>query len=261
MIPKYRERFNNSWKEESYQKMIQFIDDELNVNVQFRRCETPVFIPRQLMKEMIVNAREFRRQLINNPQYLVSSEKAIPDKFRVPNENPHPLFVQCDFAIVSENGKLQPKLIELQGFPTLYGYQLLAAEAYVEIYPWLKSFRYLLGGLDMSRYVRILRRAIRGFESPKNTILMELEPNDQKTFPDFSYTEKLIGVKPVCLTDIINRDNYLYYELNGQEIPIYRIYNRTIADELIGSGVKYHFSFTDDLHVQRLSKLSSYHAS
>ncbi len=45
------------------------------------------------------------------------------------------MFVQVDFGLVrNAGGELEPKLVELQAFPSLYGYQATAAHQYVESY-------------------------------------------------------------------------------------------------------------------------------
>ncbi|MFZ0590972.1 MAG: hypothetical protein WAM39_10845, partial [Bryobacteraceae bacterium] len=58
-------------------------------------------------------------QLLRNPRYEEDSKKAIPPAFRARSDAPSPLFVQADFGI-DEN--LEPKLVEIQGFPSLYAY-------------------------------------------------------------------------------------------------------------------------------------------
>ena len=79
--------------------------------------------------------RELVSQLVDNPQYLRASDASVPAQYNVPNESPLPMFVQVDFGLVrNANGELEPKLVELQAFPSLYGYQPLLAHQYVESY-------------------------------------------------------------------------------------------------------------------------------
>ena len=77
-----------------------------------------------------------------------------------------------------------------------------------------------------------LRSVIVGDSNPENVILLEIEPEKQKTRIDFACTETLLGVRPVCLTKIRKRGAQLFYERDGREVRIERIYNRVIFDEL-----------------------------
>ena len=79
----------------------------------------------------------------------------------------------------------------------------------------------------------LLQRAIVADHDPQNVVLMEIDPLQQKTLPDFLLTEKLLGIKTVSITDIKKAGNSLYYESGGQRVPIERIYNRAIVDEMI----------------------------
>ena len=109
---------------------------------------------------------------------------------------------------------------------------------------------YLLGGLDWESYQRLLRRAIVGDHDPENVILMEIDPLQQKTLPDFLVTEKWLGVKTVAITDIKKESRRLLYERDGRRVPIQRIYNRAIVDELVRKNLQLAFRFTDDLDVE-----------
>ena len=55
----------------------------------------------------------------------------------------------------------------------------------------------------------LLRSVILGDSNPENVILLEIEPEKQKTRIDFACTETLLGVRPVCLTNVKKkrRDN------------------------------------------------------
>ncbi len=78
---------------------------------------------------------------------------------------------------------------------------------------------------------------------------MEVDPLDQKTLPDFLVTEKLLGIKTVAITDIEKDGTRLFYRSGGKRVPIFRIYNRTIVDELLRKNLKLPFRLTDDLQV------------
>jgi hypothetical protein len=170
------------------------------------------------------------------------------------------MFVQVDFGLVRDaRGELQPKLVELQAFPSLYAYQGPLAEAYIDTYGLAASgfrrsasgrLKYFLSGLETSSYRDLLHRAIVGTHDPENVILMEIDPLHQKTLPDFLLTEKMLGVRTVDIIDIKKEGSHLYYERGGKRVPIRRIYNRAIVDELERKNVKLAFDWRDDLDVE-----------
>ena len=161
------------------------------------------------------------------------------------------MFVQVDFGLVrGAGGELQPKLVELQAFPSLYAYQPLLARTFVDVHGLDGKLRYLLSGLEPASYLKLLQRAIVGDCAPENVILMEIDPEHQKTLPDFLLTEKLLGIRTVDIRAIKKEGSSLYWELDGKRMPIHRIYNRAIVDELERKGVKLGFDFRDDLQVE-----------
>ena len=251
MIPTLRKHFNENFTPDKYQAFLRRMDDACGTHVHFRLSETPCFFPKELIDRMARAGKELIRQLVDNPAYRAKSEEAVPAEFKVPNEPDHPMFVQVDFGLVRDAaGELQPKLVELQAFPSLYAYQGPLAEAYIEVYGldgWLK---YFLSGLDTSSYRELLRRAIVGAHDPENVILMEIDPSHQKTLPDFLLTEKMLGVRTVDIVDIRKEGAHLYYERGGKRIPIRRIYNRAIVDELERKHVKLGFDWRDNLDVE-----------
>ncbi len=275
MIPFLRKQFNANFTPEKYQAFLRRIDDVCGTHVSFRLAETPCFFPKELLDRMAKDGKELIRQLVDSPGYLAKSDEAVPAEFEVPNEPPHPMFVQVDFGLVRDaNGGLQPKLVELQAFPSLYAYQGPLAEAYIDVYGLREKNRFLtapsarfgmtshkseladsqlkyfLGGLDRNSYHELLRRAIVGSHDPENVILMEIDPLHQKTLPDFLMTEKMLGVRAVDIVDIKKEGARLYYERDGRRIPIQRIYNRAIVDELERKNVKLNFDWRDELDVE-----------
>jgi hypothetical protein len=260
MIPSLRQQFNRSFAPDKYQTFLQRIDEACGTHVQFRLSETPCFFPKALLDRMAHDGQELIRQLVDSPQYRAKSDEAVPAEFKVPNEAPHPMFVQVDFGLVRDpHGNLQPKLVELQAFPSLYAYQGPLAQAYIDVYglgtsgsrlPAPGRLKYLLSGLEASSYRDLLRRAIVGSHDPENVILMEIHPQEQKTLPDFLMTEKMLGVRAVDIIDIKKEGPRLYYERNGKRIPIRRIYNRAIVDELERKNVKLNFDWRDELDVE-----------
>jgi len=260
MIPSLRKQFNDAFIPEKYQTFLRRVDDACGTHVQFRLSETPCFFPKELIEQMAADGAVLIRQLVDSPQYHSKSDDAVPPEFKVPNEAQHPMFVQVDFGLVrNADGLLQPKLVELQAFPSLYAYQGALAEAYLDVYglrtrgfglPASESLKYFLSGLEKDSYRDLLRRAIVGSHDPENVILMEIDPTHQKTLPDFLMTEKMLEVRTVDIVDIKKDGSHLYYEDGGSRVPIRRIYNRAIVDELQRKKVKLSFDWRDDLDVE-----------
>lgn len=205
---------------------------------------------------MAVDGKELIRQLVESPDYRAKSEASIPSEFKVPNEPEHPMFVQVDFGLVRDShGELQPKLVELQAFPSLYAYQVALAQTYIQVFD-LNQFegeeqlQFFLGGLNEHSYRELLRTAILGKQYPDNVILMEIHPEAQKTLPDFLLTEKMLGIRTVDIEAIKRDGKQLYYERKGRRISIQRIYNRAIVDELQRKQIKLGFDWRDDYQVE-----------
>jgi hypothetical protein len=263
MIPFLRKQFNASFTSEKYQQFLERMDDISGTHVEFRLSETPCFFPKSMLDQMTGAGEELIRQLVTS-EYRAKSDVAIPAEFNVPNEPPHPMFIQVDFGLVCDaDGELRPKLVELQGFPSLYAYQVALAEAYIETYglgdalartspdsSTSAHLKYFLSGLDSNPYRELLERAIVAEHDPENVILMEIHPDRQKTLPDFLLTRKMLGVRIVDIIDIKKQGSRLYYTRAGKPTPIRRIYNRTIVDDLERKGVKIAFDWRDDLEVE-----------
>jgi hypothetical protein len=250
MIPALRQQFNANFTPEKYQTFLKVMEERCGVAVPFQISETPCFFPKPLLDQMAQYGKELIQQL-GGLEYRKASFEAIPPDFNVPREAPHPMFIQVDFGLVRDAaGKLQPKLVELQGFPSLYAYQAMLSQVYMEVFELDENLRYLMSGLDWEGYKKLLRRAVIGDQDPQNVILMEIDPKHQKTLPDFLLTEKLLGIATVDIADIEKRGKELFYESDGKRIPIRRIYNRAIVDELVRKKLKLSFNFTDELDVE-----------
>jgi hypothetical protein len=249
MIPHVRQHYNTNFSTEKYHRFLKQLDAVVGTEIHFRVAETPVFLPSTLVASMQQTALDLIGQL-NTPDYHAASTRALPVEFTVPNEDAHPTFVQVDFAITRDaDGNFQPKLIELQGFPSLYAFQMVLAQTIQQSFE-LNDMQFLLGNLSEADYIRLLTQVIRGNHDPENVILMEIQPQTQKTLPDFLCTEQLTGVKAVCITELIKRGRKLFYKQDGKEIPIHRIYNRTIVDEFVRKGIKAQFDFRDELDME-----------
>jgi uncharacterized protein (UPF0248 family) len=266
MIPALRHEFNSNFTRQKYRAFLDGMERACGTPVKFRLCETPCFFPKSLLDQMCQAGRELIEQLVKNPGYHAISNQSIPPEFNVPHEDSHPLFIQVDFGLIRDAaGHLQPRLVELQGFPSLYAYQAELARQYIQAYDLNRDLCVFLRGLKDSSYANLLRRAIVADHDPENVILMEIDPQEQKTLPDFILTERMCGITAVCVGDIEKDGRRLFYRHNGRRIPIHRIYNRAIVDELVRKGKKLAFSFRDELDVEwaghpnwffRLSKFS-----
>ncbi len=234
MIPDLRSDFNARFTAEKYQRFLGALDQGCGTHVKFRNCETPLFLPRALFDRMAQAGVELIQQLMT-PEYLARSVQTIPAEFNVPNETARPLFIQVDFGLTSG---FEPKLVEMQAFPSLYAYQPFLQQTYKDSYD-------LDLALDPPFDYR-LRAAILGRHDPENVALLELDPQNQKTLPDFLLTEKLTGIRTVDIRNIEKRGRKLYCD--GR--PIERIYNRVIVDEMVRRNIKLPFDYRDDLDVE-----------
>lgn len=262
MIRSRRQWFNQNYSPEKYRRFLDILECRCGEPVQFRHSETPAFLPSDLVAKMARYGREMVEQLLANDDYQRASRAAIPEEFRAPNEDAVPLFVQADFGLDAE---LEPKLVEIQGFPTLYAYQPVMAAAYREAYDIDKSLASLPDGLTSGEYDALMREAMVDGHDPENVVLLEIDPWHQKTRHDFLLTERAWGVRAVDIAQVKKHGRELFYERDGRDIPIYRIYNRAIVDELVRRRVRAGFDFRDDLDVEwaghpnwffRLSKFS-----
>ncbi len=251
MIPALRERFNRDFTPEKYRTFLAALDQACATHVKFRVCETPCFFPRALVERLASAGREMIHQLVDDPAYREASRAVIPPEFHVPGESQRPLFVQADFGLVrGAGGELEPRLVEIQAFPSLYAYQTMLLDTYRRSYALDSALGGFLDFPDENSYLRELRRAILAGHDPENVVLLEIQPWEQKTLPDFTATEKLLGVRPVCITEVKKEGRRLFYAQEGRRIPIRRIYNRVIVDELLRKNLSLPFSFTDDLDVE-----------
>jgi hypothetical protein len=250
MDPQLRSRFNADFTMEKYGALSRCVNETEKWPADFRISETPIFLTYEFTNE-VTSAANAIVDLTRTSEFARHAQCAIPKGLEVPNESAHPNFLVIDFGICAEGDRLVPRLIELQAFPSLFGFQLLLLHCIRKAYPaiprnWTSSF----GGIKDEAYVELLRRTIIADANPENVILLEIEPEKQKTRVDFAATETLLGIRSVCLTKIKKRGRQLFYERDGREVQIERIYNRVIFDELLRrQDLHLPFNFQDDLDV------------
>src|SRR5208337_516916 len=251
MVPELREEFNRNFTPAKYQQLLDSLETLCGARIQFRVSETPVFVPKALLDQMAQYGRELVTQLLTDPKYLRVSDKTVPPEYNVANESPRPMFVSVDFGLVrNAKGGLDPKLVELQAFPSLYGYQAVSAQQYVDSYGLEKDLGIYLSGFDHASYTKLMRDVIVGGHDPENVILMEIDPEHQKTLPDFLITQRELGIAIVDILSLKKRGTKLFYAKDGREIEVRRIYNRCIVDELERKGVTLPFDLRDELDVE-----------
>nr|WP_314835828.1 hypothetical protein [uncultured Flavobacterium sp.] len=251
MIPKYRELFNAQFTDKKYQEFKDDIASDFDYAPTFRLGETPFFISNELKKQLTEGCNEVIA-LIQKDDFKELTNKALELNIKVPNEDEHTAFLAIDFGICEEDGVVIPKLIEVQGFPTLYNYQINLYEKFRKHYPFLNELTPFINNINTKEYLEILKEVICNHHPEENVILLEIEPEKQNTQIDFLYCHKDIGIPVVCVTDVVKKGNQLFYKnINGDLVLVKRIYNRVIFDELNSrTDLKLNFSFSDDLDVE-----------
>ncbi|GAB3495343.1 hypothetical protein GCM10027341_12550 [Spirosoma knui] len=251
MIKPVRQAFNQAFSPDQYQAFLASIEADLPGQLDFRVAETPVFVPKELTGKL-VQACDDIVDVITGDDFKRLTENAIPGDQRVPNEDAHPQFLVIDFAVCKDDtGELVPQLIELQGFPSLYGFQPFLADRFRAHYPIPDTLSHLFNVADNQAYWKRLRQIMVGDCDPEEVILLEIYPEKQKTRIDFTLTQQALGIAPVCLTKIKKDGRQLFYEKDGRRVRIKRIYNRLIFDDLQNfPGLQTDFQLTDDVDVE-----------
>lgn len=247
MIPKYRKQFNQEFSQDKYQQLKDTLKQKGGIEPTFRISESPLFLTKEFEGKLLDASESIISQIKALPDELL--QKAIPDNCRVPNDTNQPHFFTIDFGICkSENGEIEPQLIELQAFPSLYAFQKTFEETFCEVYPFLNDIKNTMPHETFKNY---LKELILGDDHPENVILLEIFPEKQKTAIDFALTEQLLGIKTVCLTKVKKEGKKLYYENEGKPVQIKRIYNRVIFDELDRiPDLKTEFDFREEAEVK-----------
>jgi hypothetical protein len=251
MLQPYRDNFNAHFTSEKYTDLVARLNRLTRTTIEFRVAETPCFISRKLLDELAETGAELTHQLLNNPNYIQASNQTIPDEYLVPNENPIPNFMTVDFGLVrNSNGSLSPKLVELQAFPSIFGYQDILSHQYIETFNLNPNLNCYLADNNEQTYWQLLHDVIVGDHDPENVVLLEIDPDNQKTLHDFHVYEDKLHIATVDIAKLRKQGNRLFYHRDGREIPIHRIYNRAIVDELERKNIQLPFDYRDPLNVE-----------
>ena len=250
MIRALREPFNASWTEAQYAALKSHLEQQTRGSITFPISETPCFFPRTLIEQLARVGEELIRQSLAG-EAGEAAARIVPDRFRGASSEPHPTFLQVDFGLIrTSRGEIEPRLVELQAFPSLYGFQMALAEAYCAAFQIPEGLDEYLDGMTRDAYRTLLSQAITNGHDPHEVVLMEIEPERQKTWPDFVMTEQLWGVRSIDTAAVIKQDNRLFYRRDGTLTRIRRVYNRVIPDELERKGVTLPFDYRDALDVE-----------
>lgn len=234
MIRDVRAAYNAAFTEEKYQAFLADLNEQFGEGrtIVFRVAETPVFVPAALTARLKQAVADIVA-VITGPELARLTQDAIPPELVVPHQDAHTQFLAIDFAVCKdENGTLTPQLIELQGFPSLFAYEVVLSETFRRHFPIPDHLTPYFNGYDRASYLDLLRRTVVADEAPESVVLLEVEPWQQGTAVDFAMTELLLGVRTVDVTEVERDGRHLYYQRDGVRTRIRRIYNRVIFDEL-----------------------------
>lgn len=251
MISEARKAFNASFTEEKYLQFTQACQERFNKRIEFKICETPVFVDADF-SEKVIAAGEAILDRILDPEFLARTGDAIPQKWFVPGEEGKPAVIALDFGICRDaHGERIPQLIEMQGFASLYAWQHELGRNYRRFFHVDDSVDHLFNGLDAESYQQLLREVILDGHDPKEVVLLEIEPEKQKTWIDFYITREMLGIEPICISQVIREGSALFYLRAGEKTRIKRIYNRLIFDELAGrDDLQRQWNMTEDADVE-----------
>ncbi len=232
MVPALRKKFNAEFTPEKYNAYLEEMNAQHPGGIEFRLAETPIFVDKNF-KEKILSACESIVDVIVQPDFKKLTANAVPNDLKVPNENEHSHFIAFDFGICENaNGELEPQLIEMQGFPTLFAYQVFDDDVSRKHFEIPSNYSSYLGGYTKDSYIQLLKEIIVADHAPENVILLEVFPHQQKTKIDFYCTQDYLNIPIVCLTELVKEDRKLFYVQDGKKVEVKRIYNRVIFDDL-----------------------------
>jgi len=249
MVPELRKKYNSEFTEKKYNDFVNDLLASTIYQLDFRVSETPLFLTKELTEKLIKASEEIVSQL-QSEEFKKKSKSAVPAELSEHNDDNHPSFLQIDYAICKEGKEYVPRLIELQGFPTTYCFQALKSEKYREYFSIPDNLTSYFNGMNKRSYLDLLSSILLGDADPENVILLEIDPEHQKSRSDFICTKQMIGIDTVNISEVLKKGKKLFYKKNGKEIPIKRIYNRVIYNELIKKNIRLNFKFTDKLDIE-----------
>jgi len=251
MKKELRDSFNAQFTEEKYKRLEEQVQEACSNQVSFRISETPLFIPKELTEKLIKAGDEIL-EVLQRPSFLEESDRAIPDNVRVKNETDKPHFICLDFGVCeNDKGELEPQLIELQAFASMFCWMDVLSNSYQQYFPIPPNYSPYFNGLNHSSYLDLLRRTLVGDCPIEKVILLEIKPEEQNTRVDFYLTHKQFGIEVVCLSDLKQDGTKLYYLKDGKRQDIDRIYNRLIFDDLQSqTDFEYSVDLFGDLDVE-----------
>jgi hypothetical protein len=250
MMPSARKIYNRSFSEATYQKFIEHLNAAFDYAIPFRVAESPVFVDKEFLKKLTEASNDIIDFLVR-PNFKKLTDAAIPAHLHVPNETDHTLFLALDFAVVKDGtGELTPQLIEMQGFPSLFGWQHFVSQEYPKFFDVPTGLTPHFGFSNQS-YQEKLKSVLLNGHRPENVVLLEIEPMKQNTAIDFIITEKLTGIAPLHISDVEVDGRNVFYRKAGKKTAIERIYNRVIFDELAKrTDLKLNFNLTQEVDVE-----------
>ena len=257
MIASIRQKFNAAFTEEAYQNYLAFLNTPFPGALDFSVAETPIFIDKNFIEKLLATG-DYVNQVIQSNSFKSITEPSLKNVPLFPNESALPQCIVMDFALaMNEHNELVPALIELQGFPSLFAYEILQDECLRKTYTIPEGYSPYLNGYTKEKYMLHLETILKADRfidskmnldtnnrnvsdstkdtlkhSNKHTVLLEILPHQQKTRIDFYCTEKYFNIPIVCITEIFVEEKQLFYEKAGKKIKIDRIYNRIVLDEL-----------------------------
>ncbi len=256
VISELRQDFNRRFRPEAYRTMLHGLDAVSRTHVSFPVAETPCFFPKPLLDEMAQTGAALTHQLLENREYMKRSLAAIPEAWRAADETPHPHFLTADFGLARDaDGRLAQRLVEIQAFPSVFGFQWALSEAWQSAFSLDSNLKFLLGPSDDAAYWKLLDHVIVAGHDPETVVLADVDPATQKTLPDFHITADRLGIRIVDIAELEPEDRpgkrpRLCYRNGKRLIPIRRIYNRAIADELVRKQVHLRFDYRESFEVE-----------
>lgn len=254
MDPRFRASYNAAFSDAFYGDFLSAFEARVGCPIPYRVAETPFFVPDALRDKLAQHAREVLRIALSKPA-VDAGKRAIPKELDTPNMTDLPDCVQIDFAVIQgEDGELDGRVVELQAFPSLYALMALKLEVIARLLQdkggeLARNWSIFYEGLDIDSFTARLRSAVVGENDPEEVVLLDLTPEKQKTYPDFAATKIMLGVDSECPTKLKKQGKKLFREKGGKLVPVKRIYNRIVFDELTKARVDLPFSYTEELDV------------